>query len=143
MAGSCPSLIKVCAGLAADGLYVYLVEPLHKQFAVFSVHNGLYGSAEHIHAIFLQNTVLIKRYAAIQGRLSAKGQHDAVGTLFLYHLADKEGRYGQEINLVGKSFRRLHRGDIGVDKHRFNALFLQRLKRLRTAVIKLTGFAYL
>jgi len=47
------------------------------------------------------------------------------------HLCDILWGDGQEVDLVGQSFRRLHGGDIGVDQHCLGVLLLQRLDRLR------------
>ncbi len=50
--------------------------------SVFRIYNGLYGRTEHLDAVLSENTFLVELHAAVQSRLSAKGEHDAVGTFF-------------------------------------------------------------
>ena len=41
------------ASLALDGIHANLVEPFHKQVAVFRVDNGLHGRTQHLDAVLL------------------------------------------------------------------------------------------
>ena len=103
--------------LAADSLYVNLIELFNKQLAVFRIHDGLHGSAEHFHAIALKHAAAIQLHAAVEGCLAAEGEQNSVGTLFLDNALDKEGCHGQEVGLVGHSFGSLHRGDVRIDQY--------------------------
>ena len=67
----------------------------------FGVHNRLNGSTQHAHAIFLKNSVLIEFRTAVQRRLSAECQQNAVGTFFLDDFFHEIGSHRQEINLIG------------------------------------------
>ena len=134
----CPlHLLDSRARLALDGLHANLVEALHEEVAVFGVDDGLHGCAQHLHAVFLQDSTFIEFHAAVQGCLSAKREQDAVGAFLLDDALHELGRHGLEIHRVGHILAGLHRGDIRVDEHRVDALFLQRLQGLRSAVVEL------
>ena len=55
----------------------------------------------------------------------------------LNHFLYEEGGDGQKVNLVGHTFGRLHCGDIGVDEHGLDALFLQGFQGLAARVVEL------
>mmetsp|Transcript_71914 Transcript_71914/g.192008 ORF Transcript_71914/g.192008 Transcript_71914/m.192008 type:complete len:299 (-) Transcript_71914:536-1432(-) len=55
----------------------------------------------------------------------------------LQDLGDVVGGDGQEVDLVGQALGRLHRGHVGVDEHRVHPVLLERLDRLRPAVVEL------
>ncbi len=141
--GSLASRLYVLAGLALDGVDVYLVEPLHKEFAVFRIDDGLDGSAQHLHSILLQYALLEERDAAVERRLSAKGEQDALRALLLDDALHEIGGYGQEIDVVGNALAGLDRGDVGVDEYGLDALFLEGFQGLRTAVVEFACLAYL
>ena len=65
-----------------------------------------------------------------------KSKHDAVRALLLYHLLHEVRSDGQEVNLVGNSFRGLYRSNVRIDENRVDAFLLQCLERLRTGVVK-------
>ena len=133
-----PRLLDGEACLALDGLDIYLVQTLHEEFAVFGVDNRLHGCTKYLHAVFLQRAVLVKRHTTVEGSLSAKGEQNAVGALFLYHLGYEERGDGQEINLVCYALAGLHRGDIRVDEHCVDTFLAQGFQRLRAGVVKFT-----
>jgi hypothetical protein len=74
--------------------------------------------------------------------LSAKGEHNAVGTFFFDNLLHEVRGYGQEVNPVGNAFRGLHRGNVRIDEDGVDTFFLQCLERLRTGVVKLSRLTY-
>ena len=124
--GSCfPCFFNRFTGVALDGFHVNLVQFLHEEFAVFCVNDCLNGRAKHLYVIFLQNLLLIESHTAVQCSLSTKCQEDALRLFLLDDLFYKKRCHGQEINLVGNTLGSLHRGNIGIDEHRFDALFLQ------------------
>ena len=137
---SCSSsrLLDSEACLALDGLHINLVQALHEEFAVFGVDNRLHGCTKHLHAVFLQRAVLVKRHTAVEGSLSAKGEQNAIGALFLYYFGYEERGDGQEINLVCYALAGLHRGDIGVDEHCVDTFLAQGFQCLRAGVVKFT-----
>ena len=79
--------------------------------------------------------------AAVQRRLSAKGEEDAVGALLLDDALDEEGRYGEEVYFVGDAFGRLHGGDVRVDEDGFDAFLAQGFQRLRAGIVELASLA--
>ena len=127
--------------LALDGLDVDLVELLHEFLAVFGVDDGLHRSAEHLHAVFLQHAVVEELHSAVECRLAAEGEHDAVGTLLLDHLLYEIRGHWKEIYVVGHAFRSLHRGDVGIDQYCLYALFTEGLEGLRARIVEFTGLA--
>lgn len=66
---------------------------------------------------------------AVEGRLSPHGQQDAIRTFNLDDIGYKFGCDGQEVDrvgLFGAHLVGLNRGDVGIHKHRFQVLLLQR-----------------
>ena len=141
LAGGATGVFGVLDGLALDGLHVDFVQFLHEEFAVFGVDDGLHGGAQHLHVVLLEHAFLVEGHAAVQCRLPAKGQHDAVRPLLLDDLLNEVGGDRQEVNLVGHTLRGLHGGDVGVDEDGLDALFLEGLECLRTGVVELAGLA--
>ena len=134
--GCATGICRILHSFALDGLYINLIQFLHKDFTVLRVNDSLYGSAENRHAVLLENLVLVEGNTAVQCRLSAKSKHDAIRALLLYHLLHEVRSDGQEVNLVGNSFRGLYRGNVRIDENRVDAFLLQCLERLRTGVVK-------
>ena len=134
-------LLNVLACLALNGLHINFIELLHKEFAVFGVHNGLYGRTEHTRTVFLEHAFFIKRHTAIQCRLPSKREQHAVGTFLVYYFLHKIRSNGKEINLIRHAFRSLYRGNIGVDKHRFDAFFFQGFQGLASRIVELARLA--
>ena len=128
-------------GNAFDGFYVYLIEFLYEKLAVFGVHDGLYGCTEYLHVVLFQCAVLVEAHAAVECRLPAKGEQDAVGAFFLYDPLYEIGRDGQEVYLVGNPFRCLYGGDVGVDEYGVYTLFFEGFEGLRPRIVKLAGFS--
>ena len=123
-------------------VFTFISFSFRTNISVFRIYNGLYGRTEHLDAVFPENTFLVKLHTAVQSRLSAKGEHDAVGTFFFdNHLHEVRG-YRQEVNPVGNTFRGLHRGNVRIDEDGVDTFFLQCLERLRTGVVKLSRLTY-
>ncbi len=131
VARSLAGILCVLAGFALYGLYVYLIQTLHEELAVFGVDDGLYRSAEHLHVVFLKNLVAIQLHTAVQRRLSTEGQQYAVRTFLLDDLLHEIRCHRQEIYLVCHALAGLHRSDVGVYEDRIDALFTQCLQSLR------------
>ena len=85
---------------ALDGLHANLVEPFHKQVAVFRIDDGLHGRTQHLDTVFRQHTLLIEFYAAVQGCLSTERQENTIGTLFLDDALHELRRHRLEIHRV-------------------------------------------
>ena len=136
-------LFYILAGFTLDGLYINFIKLLHKEFTVFSVHNGLNGRAENFHSIFFQHSRTVKLHTAVEGCLTPEAQQDAVGAFFLDDTLHKIGLYGQEIYLIGNALRSLDSCNVGIDEHRLDALFTQSFQCLRTGIVELAGLTYL
>ena len=134
--GGAACAFDVLAGFALDGLDVDFVQAFHEEFAVFGVHDGLHGCAEHLQVIFFEDAALVEFHTAVEGGLSAEGQHDAVGVFLLDDLFNEEGGHGEEVYTVGHALGRLDGGNIGVDQNGLNAFFLESLESLRTRIVK-------
>ena len=128
-------------GLALDRLHVDLVEFLDEFLPVLRVDDRLYGRTHYLHAVFFEHAAAVELHAAVQGRLAAEREQDALRALLLDYLLDVLGRDGQEINLVGDVLRSLDRSDVRVDEHRVDAFLLERLERLRARVVEFPGLA--
>ena len=141
LTGSLQGIGHVLHGTAAGREQVYLVELLDKEVAVFGVHNGFHARAEHLHAILPEHAAAIEFGAAVEGRLSAESQQDAVGAFFLDDFGHEVGGDGLEVHLVGDTFRGLDGGDVGIDEHRVDALFPECFQRLRTRIVEFAGLS--
>ena len=141
--GSLLHFLHRVARLALDGLNTNLVETLHKEVTVFGVDDSLHRCTQHLDTIFLQHTLLIEFHTAVQGCLSAKTQEDAVRPFLLDDALHELRCHRLEIHRIGHILRGLYCGDVGVDEHRVNAFFLQRLQSLCSAIVKLASLSYL
>ena len=124
------SIFRIFYGFTFNGLDIDFVQFLYKEFTVFRIHNGLYGSTENFYTIFLKNSVFVEGNTAVQCRLSTKGKHNAIRTFFFDDFLYKIRSDRQEINLVGNAFRSLHSSDIRVDKNGVDTFFFQGLQCL-------------
>ena len=138
LAGSLQGVVHRLNGMADGGLQRDLVQLADEEVAVLSVHDGLHARAQHAHAILLQRAVLPQLRAAVQGRLAAEGEQDAVGALLLDDLRDEVGGDRLEVHCVGDAFRSLNCSDVGVDEHATDAFLTQGLQSLRARIVKLT-----
>ena len=133
-------------GLACLTLYcldVYLVEFLHEELAVLSVHNCLNRRSEYAHTVFLKYSATVEFHAAIECCLSSKSQQYAVRTFLLNYFLHEIWLYGEEIDLIGNAFRCLHCGDVRIDKYCLNTLLTQGFQCLRSGVVELSCLSYL
>ena len=80
------------------------IELADEEFTVFRVHDGFNGCTKHLKVIFLQDAALEKFHAAVQGCLSAEGEHDALWTFLFDDLFNEEGSDRQEVDAVGNTF---------------------------------------
>ena len=140
--GSLNGIFYRVDGFALNGLDIDFVEFLDEEFAVFGIHDGLYRRTQYLHVIFLERAGLIELYTAVESRLPAEGQQDAVGLLLLDNPLDEVGGNRQEVNLVGHTLRGLYRGDVGVDQNRRDAFLFEGFQGLRPGIVKFTGFTY-
>ena len=125
--------------MALGGLHGDFVELADEEVAVFGVHDGFDGGAEDADAVLLEDARLVEFGAAVQGRLPAEGQEDAVRALTLDDARDEVWGDGEEVDLVGDAFRGLDGGDVGVDQHGLDAFFAQGFQCLRAGVVELAG----
>ena len=109
--------------LAHRRLDVDFLQFLDKQVAVFRVHDRFDGRTEDLHAVFGQRPARVQLRPAVQRRLSAESQQDAVGLFFLNHFLHKIGSNRQEVNLVCHAFRCLNRRNVRIQQNRADAFF--------------------
>ena len=128
--GCLQGIFHVLHSVAHGSLQLDLIKFLHEQVTVLGVHNSLDAGAQHLNAILLQNTFLVKLGTAVQGCLSTESQQDAVRTLLLDDLGDKVGGHRLEIDLVSNAFRGLDGGNVRIHQHTLDALFAQGLQCL-------------
>ena len=81
-------------GFAFDRLDIDLVELVHELLAVFGVDNCLHGRSQDLHAVFFEHAALVEFDAAVQRRLAAECEQDALRPLPGDHLLDEFGRNG-------------------------------------------------
>ena len=115
--GSLQCVVHVLYGMRYRHFQIHLSQLLHKEVAVFCVHDSLYTCAQHFHAILLQYSILIQLCTTVQGCLSTKGQQNTVRTLLLDNLRHKMSGNWLEIHLVGNTFRSLNGSDVRIDQH--------------------------
>ncbi len=139
--GGGKGFLCVGAGLAVDGLHVDLVKLAHEDLPVLRVDDRLHGRAEHTYAVFLEHPRFIQLHPAVEGRLAAEGQHDAVRMLPLDHALHKKGSHRQEIYMVGNSLTGLHSGYVGVYQNGLDPLFPKGLQCLASGIVELSGLA--
>ena len=138
-AGSRQRIFHAFYGVALRSFHRNFVELLHKEVAVFGVHDGFYRSTQHAHAVFLQDAVQVEFGTAVQSCLSAECQQDAVGLFFLDDFFYEIGSHRQEINFIGNAFRCLDSSNVRVHQNGTDTFFAQSLQCLRTGVVKFSG----
>ena len=89
--GGTAGILDILYGFRLDGLYVDFIKFLDKELAVFGVDDGLYGSSQYLHIVFVKSSGAEEFHTAVQCGLSAKGKHDALGA-FLFDYAFYEIR---------------------------------------------------
>ena len=136
-------LLDGATGLALDGLHANLIEALHKEIAILGIDDGLDGGAQHLDTILLEHTTLIEFHTTVEGCLTTKREQDTIRALFLDDTLHKVGLHRLEIDRISHPLGSLHGGDVGIDEHRVDALFLQGLQGLCTTIVELSCLTYL
>ena len=107
--------------VAHGHLQIHLCQLLHKEVAVFCVHDGFDAGTKYLDTIFFQSTVQIELCTTVQGCLTTEGKQNTVWTLFLDDLCYEMGIDRLEINLVCNTFTGLDGCDVGVDEYTLDA----------------------
>ena len=141
LAGRGAGLFESGRRMGPDGLHADLIQPLHEQFAVFRVDDGFDGGAQHLHAVPLEHAAAEQFHAAVQRRLSAEGEQDAVRPLLLDDLLHELRSHGQEIHFVRHALGSLDGSDVGVHEHGPDALLSEGLQGLGTTIVEFAGLA--
>ena len=115
--GSLQRVVHIFNGTAHRHFQVDFSQFFDEKVAVFRVHDRLDARAEHFHAVVFQNAFLIEFRAAVQRRLTAESEQNAVWPLLFDDFRHEIGRDGLEIHLVGDAFRSLNRGDVRIHQH--------------------------
>ena len=134
-------LLKVGCGVGLDGLDSDFVELLDEELAVLGVDDRLNRRAEHPDPVFLKHSAAVEFHSAVQRGLAAEREQYALGLLLGDDLLHEVGGHRQEVDFVRHALRSLHGRDVGVDEHRGDAFFPERLECLRAAVVEFAGFA--
>ena len=123
--------------------YVYLVQFLNKEFAVFGIHNCLNGCSQNLHVVFFQDSLLVEFYSAVKRCLASKGKEYSLRSLFAYYLLYKICCNREEVDSVCNTLRCLYGCNVGVYEDGLYALLLHCLQCLRTGIVKLSGLTNL
>ena len=118
---------SVIVTVALHALFTYLLHRSGEELPILRRDDGLYRRTKNLHA--QGSKLVLKLNADVEGRLPTKRDVYPVRFLVLYDLANKLGRHGQKVHLVGEPFRRCDRRDVRVDENGVDAL-LERLDRL-------------
>ena len=127
--------------MALDGLDIDLVEPLDEELAVLGVHDRLDGGAEHLQIVFFQDSLPVQGHSAVERGLTSECEENALGLLLLDDRLHEEGSHGEEIYLVGYTFRCLDGSDIGIDQDSLYAFLAHGLEGLGAGIVELAGLA--
>ena len=138
---SCQRIVHILNSMAHGNFQVHLGKLLHKEVAVFGVHDSFYAGTQHLDAVLLEHTLTPQLGTTVQCSLATERQQDAVGALLTDDFGHEMGVHRQEINLVSNSFRSLDGRNVRVHEHALDALFAQSLQRLRATVVELAGLA--
>ena len=74
--------------------------------------------------------------------MTAEREQNTLRTFFCDDFLYEERCYGEEVDMVGHTFRGLYRCDVGIDENGLYTFFPQRFEGLRTRIVKLSGFSY-
>ena len=141
--GCCDGFVECLASMTCRHFQVDLAKFFDEEVTILGIHNGFDAGAKHFDAILLEHAILVESSTYIQASLSAPSQHDAVGSLLLDDFLYKIRCDGQEVNLVRYAFTGLDGCDVGVDKHRVDALFTESLQGLTARIVKLASLTNL
>jgi len=92
----------------------------------------LYGSTQYLHVVFFEDSAFIQGDTAVEGRLATEGEQNTLRTFFCDDFLYEKGSYGEEVDMVGHTFRSLYRCDVGIDEDGLYTFFPQRFESLRT-----------
>ena len=81
-----PHLLHRQSRLTGSDVFIDLFHFLHKDLPVFSHLDRGHRCSQNLYCILLQDAQLCQLHAAIQSRLTTKGQQHTVWTLVLYYL---------------------------------------------------------
>ena len=112
---------------------------LTKKLPVFRHCDRTRVCSDELDAVFLENSILGELDRDVESGLPAHCWQQRVGTLLRDNELDVLRRYGLEVGSVSELRVRHDGGRIGVDEDHLELLFLQRLCRLRTRIVKLSS----
>ena len=103
--------------------------------------NGWNGGADHLNAVFFQNSQLGHLDSGVQTGLPAKRRQYGAGPLPFNNLGDGLRRNWFDIGSVGHVRISHDSGGVAVDQHHLITFFLQCLACLGAGIIKFTALA--
>jgi len=134
-----PRLGAAVADDAPRGQHPDLREPGVETPAVLRVADALDRGAQHLDAGLPEP--LLEVEAAVQRRLSAEGERDAVHALILGDLPDQARRHRIQVEAVGHPLAGLDGRDVRIHEDGADALLAERLDGLGPGVVELPGLA--
>ena len=110
-------------------------------FAVFGFIDGLLCRTNHLDTVLSQYAFGVEFQGAVQRCLTAHGRKQGTWPLFFDNFGDRLPLHRLDISRIGHGRVRHDGGGVRVHENDSIALLPQRLARLSTRVVKLTGLA--
>src|SRR5690606_34058208 len=110
---------------------------LLEELAVLALLDRGVVRADELHAVALEDALLVEPRGQVQGGLTAQGGQQRVGPLDPYHLGNELGREGLDVGAVGHVRVGHDRGGVRVHQHDLEAGRAQGLAGLRPRVVEL------
>jgi len=127
------------AGPASGSSDVDLGQALDEERSVFRIANRLDRCTEHVNAVLLEHTAVVKGEAAVQCGLTSEREHDRIDLFLDDDSLDELRCHRHQVDSIGKLGAGLDRRYVGVYQNGLDPLFLERLDRLRPGVVELAG----
>ena len=139
LCGSSKCFGKVDGGSGFSALFANLLHCPREFLPIFRRNDRVDGRTEHLDPEL--GELVLELDTDVQGGLSTKRAVDPVGLLMFDYSEDKVGCHGQEVDLVGETFRRLDSGNVGVDQDSVDTFLFQRLDGLRSGIVEFSRLA--
>ena len=135
--GSLQGVSQRCPG----GFQANALHGLVEQFPVLSLVDGILGSANHLDAVLVEDTLGGQFECAIQGGLAAHGRQNCIRPLAINDSGNRLPLYGFDVSGIGHRRIGHDRGRIGVDQNDAVPLLAQGLTSLGAGIVELAGLA--
>ena len=132
-------LLQAVGECRARCVQAYALHGLVEQLPVFGLVDSLLGSADHFHAVQIQNTFAGQVQGTVQGGLTAHSGQQGIRFFRLDNARHRAPLYRLDIGGIRHGRVGHDGGRIGIDQHNPVTLFAQGLAGLRTGIVKFTG----